>query len=128
MTVAFDTGDSAAAVLRPLMRDAAVDIKAVSAGGNLRIVPGAEYTPRCVDRLARMREGVMSMGSALLAQGVDGNLYVRELGPRGEVLLQEHPERPVYLLAPSGPRFGAPPVFTRLDPDSLRRSWAAARY
>ncbi len=117
--------DAAAAVLRPFTADGAkVQIKSVSSGGNLRLVPGTTYTPRCIERFRSMRAGVMSIGAPLLVQGVDGNIYARELRERGASLLREHPARPVYLLAPSGPKFGDLPRFTALKRDSLARAWA----
>jgi len=118
-------GDAAATALRPFTADAAkVQIKTVSSGGNLRLVPGTAYTPRCIERFETMRAGVMSIGAALLIQGQDGNLYARELRERGASLLREHPGRAVYLLAPTGPRFGDVPRFTPLRRDSLERVWA----
>ena len=118
-------GDAAATALRPFTADAAkVQIKTVSSGGNLRLVPGTAYTPRCIERFETMRAGVMSIGAALLIQGQDRNLYARELRERGASLLREHPGRAVYLLAPTGPRFGDVPRFTPLRRDSLERVWA----
>jgi hypothetical protein len=85
-----------------------------------RYIPGTPYTPRCAARINQDRTGFTLFAPFLLAHG-GGNIYARDLGDQNEFLVEQYPERSLYLLKPSSSEEGAPFRFYPLDRDSLTR-------
>ena len=96
----------------------------LESGFNVRVQEGAPYSAHCQARIAETNAGVLAL-SPLMAGPPDGNVYARDLHARDSLLMQRHPERPVYLLRPQSADRTAPPVFIPLRRDSLLASWRA---
>jgi hypothetical protein len=112
-------GDRARVELQPLLADSGRLVRSpFSPRTAERVLPGATYTTRCLERIAEDRQGFTSLVPLTLARH---NLYARDLHERNALLLAQHPGRPVYLLAPTSERPGAPLVFRPLSRDSLLR-------
>jgi hypothetical protein len=120
--------DTAAYVaLRPLLRDSARVVRTpYSSDITERVLPDRPYSEQCVRRVREDQEGFALLAPLLVADR-EGNEYVRDLHARDTLMLRRFPDRPVYLMRTSGAAIGAPPVFYRLDRDSLERSWRSAR-
>jgi hypothetical protein len=117
-------GQAAADAFAPLMRDSLrVMPSTLSPDVSERMLPGARYTPRCLQRITDDRRGFTLLTPLFLA-GSDGTLYARDLHERDTLLLAEYPMRSVWLLRPADSSSGAAPRFERLDRDSI---FAAAR-
>lgn len=86
---------------------------ALSGDRSQRVRPGFDYPQVCLDAVALDQAGFTLFPPAMLARG-RGTEYARDLGPRNQFILDEHPERPVYLLKPPGPEVGLHPVLTLL--------------
>ncbi|MBI3793029.1 MAG: hypothetical protein HY275_19420 [Gemmatimonadetes bacterium] len=82
-----------------------------------RMRRGATYGPACLARLAEDRAGTTLLGPLLFPRRPV--LYARDLHGRDTLLLAEHPERSVWVLAPSSSDEGATPVFRRASRDSI---------
>ncbi|MGQ0704307.1 MAG: hypothetical protein ACT4PM_14370 [Gemmatimonadales bacterium] len=121
-------GAAAVRALRPLMRDSARLLGAEAATGDpsLRLTPGTQYPQVCLAKIQANRSGFTLFPPLLLARA-QGNIYVRDLGPRDSLLLRDYPGRPAYLLKPGSGVVGAEPRFHRLDSDSLMSAWRAGR-
>jgi hypothetical protein len=114
---------AALAALTPLLRDsAAVVASPFSPDTTQGFRRGVVYTPRCLSRINEDRAGFTLMPPLLLSRRTD-ILYARDLHARDSLLIAANPDRAVYLLAPGSAEQGAPPRFTRLNPDSLLRVW-----
>jgi hypothetical protein len=112
-------GQAAADAFAPLMRDSMrVVPSTLSPDASERVLPGARYTPRCLQRITDDRRGFTLLTPLFLA-GSDGTLYARDLHERDTLLLAKHPERQVWLLRPADSSSGAVPRFERMDRDSV---------
>jgi hypothetical protein len=117
-------GQAAADAFAPLMRDSLrVMPSTLSPDVSERMLPGARYTSRCLERIADDRRGFTLLTPLFLA-GADGTLYARDLHERDTLLIAAHPDRAVWLLRPADSSSGAVPRFERLNRDSV---FAAAR-
>ncbi len=116
-------GPAALAALRPLMRDSAIVTGIVSYGvrSGARL-PGLEYSETCRSRIAEERAGTADLNPMLLVRDA-GNVYARDLHARDTLLLEEMPERPVYLVRQENGMSAARPVFIPLSRDSLWMAW-----
>ena len=115
-------GQAAADAFAPLMRDSLrVVASTLSPDVSERVLPGARYTPRCLQRITDDRRGFTLLTPLLLANA-DSTLYARDLHERDTLLLVEHPGREVWLLRPADSVSGAVPRFERLNRDSLMRA------
>jgi hypothetical protein len=83
-----------------------------------RVLPGARYTPRCLQRINDDRRGFTLLTPLLLA-GSDSTLYVRDLHERDTLLLAKYPDREVFLLRPADSASGSVPHFERVRRDSI---------
>ena len=120
-------GQAAADAFAPLLRDSLrVMASTLSPDASERMLPGARYTPRCLQRIADDRRGFTLLTPLFLA-GSDGTLYARDLHERDTLLLAAHPEREVWLLRPADSSSGAVPRFERLDRDSVIAAARAGR-
>lgn len=120
-------GQAVADAFAPLMRDSLrVMPSTLSPDASERMLPGARYTPRCLQRITDDRRGFTLLTPLFLAGG-DGTLYARDLHERDTLLLAQHPEREVWLLRPADSSSGAVPRFERLDRDSLIAAARAGR-
>ncbi|HZO18686.1 MAG TPA: hypothetical protein VFB46_06860, partial [Gemmatimonadaceae bacterium] len=115
-------GQAAADAFAPLMRDSLRVIPStLSPDVSERVLPGARYTPRCLQRIADDRRGFTLLTPLMLA-GADSTVYARDLHERDTLLLAEHPDRDVWLLRPRDSTSGSPPQFERVSRDSLFRA------
>jgi hypothetical protein len=118
-------GDAAMARLRRLTVDSLLLTESrLSPDGTQRLKPGSTYGPICQRRLAEDRSGY-SFFAPLLARDPRSNVYARDLHARDTVLLQRHPDRPVYLLRRATSENGSPLLLERVSLDSARAEWAA---
>jgi hypothetical protein len=83
-----------------------------------RVLPGARYTSRCLQRITDDRRGFTLLTPLLLA-GSDSTVYARDLHERDTLLLARYPDREVYLLRPADSVSGAVPRFERVSRDSI---------
>jgi hypothetical protein len=117
-------GEAASARLMPLTAHAQrLETREVAPGSNVRVLPGLEWTPRCMRRLEATGSGAMPLAPLMVREPDDDNVYVRDLGERNALMLDRHPGRPVYLLRRASADATAKPRFFPLDPDSLRDAW-----
>jgi hypothetical protein len=86
---------------------------------SIRLTRGSVLPEFCGRKVVANRGGFTSLTPLRLARG-DGNLYVRDLGQRNLRLLDQYPERPVYLLKPLDGTPEADLVFLPLNRDSLK--------
>jgi hypothetical protein len=121
-------GRDAEASLRPLRADSARLVFAVELTGDpsLRVMLGAHYSAYCVQKLKQNQSGFTLFAPLLLARD-GGNVYARDLGARDTLLMQEYPERVVYLLQPDDSTMGTSPRFRRVNPDSLVALWRTGK-
>lgn len=105
------TGDSARLVKQTMSPDR-----------TLRTLPGIAYSGECADRIMEDRAG-FTIGTSTLTQAPGSNIFARDLHARDTLLLQQFPDRPLYLLRAASSEIGAPLVLERLRPDSLARAW-----
>lgn len=109
----------ALAALKPLMHPAGTTQPTpFSPDSSERYVPGTAYTPHCMERIAEDRAGFTPFVPFLLAHG-GGNIYARDLDEQNPLLVEQYPDRPVYLLKPASSEIGAPFKFYPLNRDSL---------
>lgn len=112
-------GRQIAEEMRSLMADSARLIPSpLSPDTTELVMPGAIYPARCLRRIEEDRQGFTLLAPVLLARG-GGNLYVRDLHERNQLILSQHPNRPVYLLRPRSTRVGEPPAFEPVSRDSI---------
>lgn len=120
------TGVRDSAAYRQLQRftgDSARLVKqAMSPDRTLRTFPDVAYSGECADRIAEDRAG-FTIGTSTLAQAPGSNIFARDLHARDTLLVQQFPDRPLYLLRAASSEIGAPLVLERLRPDSLARAW-----
>ena len=115
-------GADAEAALRPLLRDSArVEQSRLSPDPSEHVLPGLPYPRRCVDRIVEDRAGYTLLAPLLIARG-GNNVVARDLHERNALLLAEYPERPVFLLRPTGAKVDSPLEFVRVPRDSLLRA------
>jgi hypothetical protein len=88
-----------------------------------RLLPGSTYSSECLARLRDDEQGFTLLGPLLLAGRRDDVIYARDLHARDTLLLQQYPDRPLYLLRPATTEEGAVPQFYRLRLDSLLATW-----
>ena len=107
-------GSDVTALLRGLTTDSAsLQRSTLSPDQSQRVLAGAIYPERCLNRLAMDATGFTIFPPALLA-GADDNVYLRDLGPHNSRVLAGLAGRPIYLLKPPGSRIGAMPEFVRV--------------
>lgn len=112
-------GQAAADAFAPLMRDSLrVMPSTLSPDVSERVLPGARYTSRCLQRITDDRRGFTLLTPLLLA-GADGTLYARDLHERDTLLLAAHPDREVWLLRPADSVSGSVPRFEKVSRDSI---------
>jgi hypothetical protein len=112
-------GQAAADAFAPLMRDSLRLVPStLSPDASERVLPGARYTSRCLQRITDDRRGFTLLTPLLLA-GEDGTVYARDLHERDTLLLAEYADREVWLLRPADSVSGAVPRFERVERDSL---------
>jgi hypothetical protein len=112
-------GQAAADAFAPLMRDSLRLVPStLSPDASERVLPGARYTSRCLQRITDDRRGFTLLTPLLLA-GEDGTVYARDLHERDTLLLAEYADREVWLLRPADSVSGAVPRFERVKRDSL---------
>ncbi|HTL04929.1 MAG TPA: hypothetical protein VL241_04230, partial [Gemmatimonadales bacterium] len=121
-------GAAVVAALAPLRADSVGlrNAEALTGDPSLRLTPGVQYPPLCLERIRENRSGFTLYPPLLLARRYD-NIYARDLGPRDSLLLRDYPGRALYLLKPADGAVGTPPSFYRLPPDSLLAAWRAGR-
>jgi hypothetical protein len=118
-------GGRARGMLLPLGRDSArVGPSPFSSDTTERVLPGAIYGPRCLQRMREDRAGYTVFLPLVLA-GVERVTYARDLHARDSLLLRRFPSRDVFLLRPRTDRAGDVPRFWRLSRDSLRAAWTS---
>lgn len=105
-------GADALSRLRPLLADSARVVRSgLSPDPTEMALDGATYPPRCLERIAQNWEGFTLFTPHLLA-GMNGNIFVRDLGERNVLLPLWLRDRPVYLMRPRGVSAGASPEFS----------------
>ena len=119
--------DSAALrALAPALADSARVVKSpFSPDLTERYLPGTAYSPLCVQRIEDDRGGFTIL-APLLAADWGRNVYARDMHERNITLLQQHPERPAYLMRPLTNDLGAPVRFIPLRRDSVLAVWMRA--
>jgi hypothetical protein len=123
----LDGVSSAAATdrLMPLtVHSRRLETREVAPGSNVRVLPGLEWTPRCLRRLEATGSGAMPLAPLMVREPGDENVYLRDLGERNALMLDRYPGRPVYLLRRASADAAAQPRFFPLNPDSLRDAWS----
>lgn len=116
-------GPTAALALEPLLRDSARLIRSpYTTDPTNRFLPGSRYTPVCLARLREDQAGY-TLHLPLILAGRDEVLYARDLHGRDSLLLEQYPDRAVYLLRPPTTEVGAAPRFYPLRRDSLLAAW-----
>jgi 4-amino-4-deoxy-L-arabinose transferase-like glycosyltransferase len=117
-------GAAAMERLRPLASDSLRVINStLSPDRTERMLPGRSYPAVCQRRILEDRAGY-SFLAPLLARDVGSNVYARDLHARDTLLLQRHPDRPVYLLRAVSSEVGARLYLEPLRLDSARAEWA----
>lgn len=112
-------GPAAGDALVPLLADSSrVQPSTLSPDFTQQMLPGAVYPTRCLERLARDREGTTLMAPFLLARA-EGNVFVRDLHERNARLRTLVGSRPVYLIRPRGPGTGEALVLQAVSADSI---------
>jgi hypothetical protein len=120
-------GQAAADAFAPLMRDSLrVVPSTLSPDASERVLPGARYTRRCLQRIAEDRSGFTLLTPLLLADQ-DSTVYARDLHERDTLLLAKYPHREVWLLRPKDSVSGSVPRFERVSRDSLLKAARASR-
>lgn len=120
------SGDSARALLQPLLADSARLIASpYSPDFTERIDTTLNYPLRCRQRIAEDRLGFMVFPPLLLA-GANGNVFARDLHARDALLLAQYPGRPLYLLRPATTAASTRTIIEKLSPDSVRAEWSSA--
>jgi hypothetical protein len=110
--------------LRPLASDSLRVINStLSPDRTERLLPGTSYPAVCQRRILEDRAGYAFL-APLLARDVGSNIYARDLHARDTLLLQRHPDRPMYLLRAVSSEVGAPLFLEPLRLDSARAEWA----
>jgi hypothetical protein len=118
-------GSAAVQALQPLLEDSARLIPSpFTTDPTNRLLPGSRYTPVCLARLRDDQAGYTLHLPLILARG-QGVVYARDLHGRDSLLLEQYPDRPVYLLRPPTTAVGAAPRFYPLRRDSLLAAWRA---
>lgn len=117
------TGPPALAELRPLLAESArLVISPFTPDRTNRLLPGAAYTPKCLVRLQEDQRGFTLLPPLFLAGNGDV-IYARDLHARDSLLVQQYPDRTLYLLRPATRIEGAVPQFYPLQRDSLFAAW-----
>ena len=117
---------AALAGLFPLLADSARTVKSpFSLDVTERYLPGAEYTPTCIQRLSEDRAG-FTLLAPLLYRNWGTNVYARDMHERNLALVRRYPNRPIYLLRPPTDATGALPELYPLRRDSLQVAWGSA--
>ena len=88
-----------------------------------RYLPGAVYTPQCVERISEDRLG-FTLLAPLLYRDWGTNVYARDMHGRNLALLRRYPDRRVFLLRPLSGETGAPLQLYPLRQDSLLAAWS----
>jgi hypothetical protein len=103
----------ARAQLQPLLADSALVVPSdLSPDFTERMQPGAQYSPKCMARIAEDRGGYLLYAPWRLAR--DSNVYARWLPGREREVLSLYPGRPVYRVRRAGSAVDAPLVWDRL--------------
>ncbi len=89
----------------------------------VRFLPGTTLRPACVRRLLEDRAGFTIYPPFLLAHG-DSNLYRRDLHADDSILVDEYPDRPLWLITES-PELGGGFRLLPVSRDSMEREWRA---
>ena len=119
-------GPAAVLLLEPLLQDSSRLITSpYTTDPTNRLLPGSTYTPTCLARLREDQQGFTLHLPLILARKNDV-IYARDLHSRDSLLLEEFPDRSVYLLRPPTTDVGAEPRFYPLRRDSLLPAWRLA--
>lgn len=114
-------GDLAVRTLLPWMRDSArVTRSTLSPDGSERVLPGSMYPASCQRRLLEDRAG-FTIFLPVLARSWGDNVYARDLHARDSLPVQEHRDRPIYLLRTDAD--GARLVLVPVNRDSMHAEW-----
>ena len=117
-------GPAAVAELKPLIRDSARLVHSpFTVDPTNKLLPGSTYTAKCLARLREDQQGFTLLGPLLLAGWRDDVIYARDLHARDSLLLQQYPDRTLFLLRPATTEEGAAPQFYPLRRDSLLANW-----
>jgi hypothetical protein len=110
-------------MLAPLLVDSSRVVKSpFSPDITERYLPGAVYSPACVQRIGEDRSG-FTLLAPLLYRDWGTNIYARDMHARNLALVQRYPDRAVFLLRPTSNETGSPLRLFPLRPDSLRAAW-----
>jgi hypothetical protein len=110
----------------PLLADSARVIPSpYSPDATERYLPGASYDARCVERIADDRAGFTVL-APVLARDWGDDIYARDMHERNAPLLARYPDRPIFLMRPSGDAPDAPPRLFPVSRDSALRAWDAS--
>ena len=111
-------------MLSPLLADSARVIESpFSRDVTERYLPGSVYSPTCVQRIGEDRLG-FTLLAPLLYRDWGTNVYARDMHARNRALLQQYPNRQVYLMRPTSGETGAPLRLYPLRQDSLLAAWS----
>lgn len=110
--------------IEPLTRDSArLVASTLSPDTTQRMMEGADYPPACRARADFERLGTWSLLPFQAAQEPRGALFARDLHEHNRLLLEQYPDRPVFVVRP-GPTGGlSRPKLVPLDLDSARAVW-----
>jgi hypothetical protein len=116
-------GPEALRALEPLLQDSARLVTSpYTTDPTNRLLPGSTYSAACLARLREDQAGY-TLHLPLILAGAHGVLYARDLHGRDSLLLEQYPDRAVYLLRPPTTEVGAAPRFYPLKRDSLMLAW-----
>jgi hypothetical protein len=108
-----------------VQRDSAFVVKSeLTPDPTERVRPGTPYDVICFQRIMDDRAGFLHYTPLRLVT-TGGNIFARDLHSRDALLLEEYPDRPVYLLRRAGTRVDSPLLFVPLKRDSLYAAWRA---
>jgi hypothetical protein len=109
--------------LRNLLRDSSrVVASTLSPDASERVLPGSRYSSTCARRIAEDRSG-FTVFAPVLSRDWGSNIYARDLHARDSVLLQQFPDRPIYLLTASDASSRAQLSLMRVNRDSMIAEW-----
>lgn len=105
--------------LLPLTADSAGLVKSPFSPDTTELMlPGSPYSRACLQHINEDRGGFTLFPPLLLARGGD-NVYVRDLGGRNQLMLQQFPGRSIYLLRPDSAAIGVLPRFVPVSRESV---------
>ncbi len=114
------SGEAARQALVPLLVDSLRLVRSpYSPDDSERLLPGAQYSSGCIDRIGEDRQGTALM-APIIAQSGWRVPIARDLGPRNALLLSLYPSHDIYLLRSKGAETGAPLELLAVSRDSVR--------